>query len=72
MNKEEILKLARKHLQAEPIYFPAACGDQLEWKGSTEALLKFAKALQDDAYREGHEDGVYEESSYNIDYIPFR
>ena len=50
MNKEDILRIARKHLQAEPIYFPAACGDQLEWKGSTEDLLKFAKELQDNAY----------------------
>jgi hypothetical protein len=59
MTNEKILELAEKHFSFIAEY--TASG----WIADTEDLLKFARAIREDAYQEGFNEGTYQESYHN-------
>ena len=59
MTNEQILELAEKHFSFIAEY--TASG----WIADTEDLLKFARAIREDAYQEGFNEGTYQESYRN-------
>ena len=60
MTDEQILELASQHLHYD------VDGDRAdEWRGEHYELLKFARAIREDAYQEGFNEGTYQESYHN-------
>lgn len=55
MTDEQILSLASKYLELQPIHGDVSVWD--EWCGKQEDLLKFAQEIYRKAYSTGHRDG---------------
>ena len=57
MTDEQILKIASENLYCNM--------SVIEWSGRNEDILKFARAIREDAYQEGFNEGTYQESYHN-------
>ena len=58
----QILKLAQEHFEVGGIRDDGSCS---EYYGNLDAFLKFARAIREDAYQEGFNEGIYQESYHN-------
>ena len=60
MTDEQIFEIASNYLR----YFEDSWRGT-EYSGKPEDLLKFARAIREDAYQEGFNEGTYQESYHN-------
>ena len=60
MTDEQIFEIASNYLR----YFEDSWRGT-EYSGKPEQLLKFARAIREDAYQEGFNEGTYQESYHN-------
>ena len=62
MTEEQILALASKYLELQPIHGDVSVWD--EWCGTQEDLLKFAQAIYEEGYEQHRKDILGEELYY--------
>lgn len=57
MTDQQIIALVKKHLKEGGIHDDGSCS---EWYGDTNAFLNFARAIRQDGYSEGYDDGMWQ------------
>jgi hypothetical protein len=62
MTDEQILQLVQEHFEVGGIRDDGSCS---EYYGNFDAFLEFARAIREDAYQEGFNEGTYQESYHN-------
>ena len=61
-DEQQILKLVQEHFEVGGIRDDGSCS---EYYGNFDAFLEFARAIREDAYQEGFNEGIYQESYHN-------
>lgn len=61
MTEAQIIALVQEHFTEGGIHDDGSCS---EWYGNTDAFLKFARAIRQDGYSEGYDDGMWQ-ANYN-------